>query len=51
MCDNKIKLRLDVSAATLRCSRLNEEYKCGSACQTTCSNLGKPCPIINIVSA
>lgn len=30
------------------CTRTNEEYQCGSACQTTCSNLGQPCPIVNI---
>ncbi|CAG9835579.1 unnamed protein product [Diabrotica balteata] len=32
----------------LECTRPNEFYSCGSACQTTCRNLGKPCPIINI---
>ncbi|KAM0736161.1 Inducible metalloproteinase inhibitor protein [Formica fusca] len=35
-------------ANQLCCNRKNEEYQCGSACQTTCSNLGKPCPIRNI---
>lgn len=30
------------------CKRPNEEYQCGSACQTTCSNLGVACPIVNI---
>ncbi|XP_043265628.1 inducible metalloproteinase inhibitor protein-like [Colletes gigas] len=32
----------------LVCNRPNEEYQCGSACQTTCQNLGQPCPIVNI---
>lgn len=32
----------------LNCTKPNEEYQCGSACQTTCSNLGQPCPIVNI---
>ncbi|GJQ86940.1 hypothetical protein Trydic_g20314 [Trypoxylus dichotomus] len=30
------------------CDRPNEVYACGSACQTTCRNLGKPCPYINV---
>ncbi|XP_076480784.1 venom metalloprotease inhibitor isoform X2 [Bombus vancouverensis nearcticus] len=36
------------SAARLVCNRPNEEYHCGSACQTTCATLGQRCPIINI---
>ncbi|XP_043497414.1 uncharacterized protein LOC122521060 [Polistes fuscatus] len=32
------------------CDRPNEEYQCGSACQTRCTTLGEPCPIVNIVS-
>lgn len=32
----------------LTCTAENEEYRCGSACQTTCSNLVQPCPIVNI---
>ncbi|GJQ76654.1 hypothetical protein Trydic_g15513 [Trypoxylus dichotomus] len=35
-------------AAIPICNRPNEMYACGSACQTTCRNLGKPCPIINV---
>ncbi|GJQ86942.1 hypothetical protein Trydic_g20315 [Trypoxylus dichotomus] len=35
-------------AGVLVCNRPNEIFACGSACQTTCRNLGKPCPIINI---
>ncbi|XP_053977581.1 inducible metalloproteinase inhibitor protein-like [Hylaeus volcanicus] len=35
-------------AAVLVCDRKNEEYACGSACQTTCSNLNQTCPIVNI---
>ncbi|XP_076630822.1 venom metalloprotease inhibitor-like [Colletes latitarsis] len=34
--------------AELVCNRPHEEYQCGSACQTTCQNLGEPCPIVNI---
>ncbi|XP_014599125.1 PREDICTED: inducible metalloproteinase inhibitor protein [Polistes canadensis] len=30
------------------CDQPNEEYQCGSACQTRCDTLGEPCPIINI---
>ncbi|XP_031773987.1 inducible metalloproteinase inhibitor protein [Apis florea] len=30
------------------CSRSNEEYACGSACQRTCATLDQPCPIQNI---
>lgn len=37
--------------ARLRCTRENEEYQCGSACQTTCNNLGEKCSIANFVSA
>ncbi|XP_011866030.1 PREDICTED: inducible metalloproteinase inhibitor protein-like [Vollenhovia emeryi] len=37
-----------VTCAKPTCNRPNEEYQCGSACQTTCSNLGQTCPIINI---
>ncbi|KAH0948344.1 hypothetical protein HN011_009230 [Eciton burchellii] len=36
-------------AEPLNCDRPNEEYQCGSACQTTCRTLGKLCPIINII--
>ncbi|XP_076651524.1 venom metalloprotease inhibitor-like [Halictus rubicundus] len=36
------------SGQELVCSRPNEEYACGSACQTTCDNMGQPCPIVNI---
>ncbi|XP_011166053.1 inducible metalloproteinase inhibitor protein [Solenopsis invicta] len=32
----------------IECNRENEEYQCGSACQTTCTNLGQNCSIINI---
>ncbi|KAK2575930.1 hypothetical protein KPH14_007293 [Odynerus spinipes] len=39
---------VSVNSLRLYCNRPNEEYQCGSACQTTCENLGKPCPIINI---
>ncbi|XP_076240260.1 venom metalloprotease inhibitor-like [Calliopsis andreniformis] len=35
-------------ATQLVCNRPNEEYQCGSACQTTCATLGQQCPIINI---
>ncbi|GAB1865603.1 Inducible metalloproteinase inhibitor protein-like [Camponotus japonicus] len=38
----------DTIAHQLDCNRENEEYQCGSACQTTCSNLGEVCPIVNI---
>ncbi|XP_050511793.1 inducible metalloproteinase inhibitor protein-like [Diabrotica virgifera virgifera] len=30
------------------CTRPNEYYTCGSACQTTCATLGQTCPIVNI---
>ncbi|XP_015174916.1 PREDICTED: inducible metalloproteinase inhibitor protein [Polistes dominula] len=30
------------------CNQPNEEYQCGSACQTRCSTLGEQCPIVNI---
>lgn len=33
---------------TSTCTADNEEYQCGSACQTTCSELGQECPIVNI---
>ncbi|XP_050594403.1 inducible metalloproteinase inhibitor protein-like [Bombus affinis] len=36
------------SAGKLVCNRPNEEYRCGSACQTTCATLGQRCPIVNI---
>ncbi|XP_073968011.1 inducible metalloproteinase inhibitor protein-like [Bombus fervidus] len=36
------------SAGKLACNRPNEEYHCGSACQTTCATLGQRCPITNI---
>ncbi|CAG9833493.1 unnamed protein product [Diabrotica balteata] len=29
------------------CTRPNEYYDCGSACQTECKTLGQQCPIIN----
>ncbi|XP_018571459.1 inducible metalloproteinase inhibitor protein-like [Anoplophora glabripennis] len=29
------------------CTRPNEVYNCGSACQTECATLGEPCPIVN----
>ncbi|XP_076678300.1 venom metalloprotease inhibitor-like [Andrena cerasifolii] len=35
-------------ATELVCDRPNEEYACGSACQTTCATLGQTCPIVNI---
>ncbi|XP_011700506.1 PREDICTED: inducible metalloproteinase inhibitor protein [Wasmannia auropunctata] len=35
-------------ATELECTRENEEYQCGSACQTTCNNLGQFCPIVNV---
>ncbi|OAD54560.1 Inducible metalloproteinase inhibitor protein [Eufriesea mexicana] len=35
-------------AKKLVCDMPNEEYHCGSACQTTCATLGQPCPIKNI---
>ena len=41
---------LATSAGKLVCNRPNEEYRCGSACQTTCATLGQRCPIMNIVS-
>lgn len=30
------------------CTRPNEQYECGSACDTDCATLGEPCPIVNI---
>ncbi|XP_012528606.1 inducible metalloproteinase inhibitor protein [Monomorium pharaonis] len=38
----------DMLATELECTRENEEYQCGSACQTTCRNLGQNCSIVNI---
>ncbi|XP_076165757.1 venom metalloprotease inhibitor-like [Ptiloglossa arizonensis] len=35
-------------AHELVCNKPNEIYSCGSMCQTTCTNLGQPCPIVNI---
>ncbi|XP_049820087.1 inducible metalloproteinase inhibitor protein [Aethina tumida] len=35
-------------ATRLNCTKPHEHYACGSACQTTCENLGETCPIINI---
>ncbi|XP_017889435.1 inducible metalloproteinase inhibitor protein-like [Ceratina calcarata] len=35
-------------ASRLVCNYPNEEYQCGSACQTTCATLGQMCPIVNI---
>ncbi|XP_050511866.1 inducible metalloproteinase inhibitor protein-like [Diabrotica virgifera virgifera] len=32
----------------INCTRPNEFYDCGSACQTTCKTLGAVCPIINV---
>ncbi|XP_018571454.1 inducible metalloproteinase inhibitor protein-like [Anoplophora glabripennis] len=32
----------------INCTRPNEYYDCGSACQTECATLGQPCPIINV---
>ncbi|KAH1002915.1 hypothetical protein HUJ04_008940 [Dendroctonus ponderosae] len=32
----------------INCSRPNEHYLCGSACQNTCETLGQVCPIVNI---
>ncbi|XP_050557377.1 zonadhesin-like isoform X1 [Spodoptera frugiperda] len=37
-----------IQAAVIQCTRPNEHYACGSACQTTCANLGTTCPIVNI---
>ncbi|KAJ8968399.1 hypothetical protein NQ317_007792 [Molorchus minor] len=39
---------LSVEGSKIVCNRPNEEYQCGSACQTTCSNIGQTCPIVNI---
>ncbi|XP_031844814.1 venom metalloprotease inhibitor-like [Nomia melanderi] len=41
-------LSLSTFRMPLLCDGVNEEYQCGSACQTTCENLGEPCPIVNI---
>ncbi|CAK9824631.1 Inducible metalloproteinase inhibitor protein [Anthophora retusa] len=35
-------------AAKINCDRPHEIFACGSACQTTCANLGQPCPIKNV---
>ncbi|XP_076678306.1 venom metalloprotease inhibitor-like [Andrena cerasifolii] len=35
-------------AAKLDCGGPHEEYSCGSACQTTCENMGQPCLVVNI---
>ncbi|KOC63715.1 Inducible metalloproteinase inhibitor protein [Habropoda laboriosa] len=43
-----VLLVLAAFAEKLVCDRPNEEYRCGSACQTTCRNRGEVCPIINI---
>ncbi|CAH1374190.1 hypothetical protein MTP99_015566 [Tenebrio molitor] len=32
----------------IKCTRPNEHYECGSACQTKCTNLGKTCSIVNV---
>lgn len=32
----------------VNCTRINEEYQCGSACQKECRTLGQTCPIVNI---
>nr|AHX25883.1 TIL domain protease inhibitor 2 [Helicoverpa armigera] len=37
-----------VITQSLKCSRSNEHYECGSACQTTCATLGQDCPIVNV---
>ncbi|KAF5306337.1 hypothetical protein FQA39_LY09035 [Lamprigera yunnana] len=34
-------------AGPITCARENEEYACGSACQSTCEN-PTGCPIVNI---
>jgi len=47
---NEIGTLLDTVADKIECTRENEEYQCGSACQTTCKNLGQTCPIINFVN-
>ncbi len=39
---------VNIIGAQLTCNEINEEYQCGSACQTTCENIGQPCPIVNI---
>ncbi|XP_063931736.1 inducible metalloproteinase inhibitor protein-like [Zophobas morio] len=31
----------------INCTRPNEYYNCGSACQTECATLGQVCPIVN----
>ncbi|CAH4008508.1 unnamed protein product [Pieris brassicae] len=36
------------SSLALDCNGNNEEYRCGSACQTECSTLGEMCPIMNV---
>ncbi|KAJ8732216.1 hypothetical protein PYW08_014946 [Mythimna loreyi] len=32
----------------INCTRPNEHYECGSACQTECATLGQTCPIVNV---
>lgn len=32
----------------ISCTKPNEEYQCGSACQNTCATHGQTCPIVNI---
>lgn len=32
----------------LECTRPNEEYQCGSACQIECDTLSEPCLIANV---
>lgn len=41
-------INADAVSTIIDCKRPNEEYQCGSACQTTCENIGQPCPIVNI---
>ncbi|KAF2905487.1 hypothetical protein ILUMI_00685 [Ignelater luminosus] len=36
------------SPPPIKCTRPNERYDCGSACQNECATLGEPCPIVNI---
>ncbi|KAG5867481.1 hypothetical protein JTB14_000230 [Gonioctena quinquepunctata] len=39
---------LSVLGEVLDCTKPNEQYECGSACQTECKNLGQACPIVNV---